>query len=80
MKLSVKATALTCGILWGGGIFFLAIFSIFFTTYSDIIIFLSKYYIGLDVSFIGALIGFVWGFLDAGVGGALFAWLYNKFI
>ena len=80
MKLNVRAIALASGIIWGGGIFLLAIFSIFFSIYSDIIIFLSNYYIGLDVSFVGGLIGFVWGFIDAGVGGALFAWLYNKFI
>tara|TARA_B100001964_G_C14079341_1_gene529509 strand:+ start:707 stop:949 length:243 start_codon:yes stop_codon:yes gene_type:complete len=80
MKLNVRAIALASGIIWGGGIFLLAIFSIFFSTYSNIIIFISNYYIGLDVSFVGGLIGFVWGFIDAGVGGALFAWLYNKFI
>jgi hypothetical protein len=26
---------------------------------------------------VGSLIGMVWGFIDAGIGGAVFAWLYN---
>ena len=81
MKLNVKAAALACGFIYGGGVFLLVLFTMLFSAVpSDIIIFLSNYYIGLDVSFVGGLIGFAWGFLDAGVGGALFAWLYNKFI
>jgi hypothetical protein len=26
---------------------------------------------------VGSLIGMVWGLIDAGIGGAIFAWLYN---
>jgi hypothetical protein len=26
---------------------------------------------------VGSLVGMVWGLVDAGIGGAIFAWLYN---
>ena len=35
-------------------------------------------YIGYDYTFTGSIIGFLWGFFDWGVAGAIFAWLYNK--
>ena len=35
-------------------------------------------YLGYDYSFKGSLIGFLWGFFDWGIAGAIFAWLYNR--
>ncbi|MHC4907534.1 MAG: hypothetical protein ACYTBW_04670 [Planctomycetota bacterium] len=32
---------------------------------------------GLIWGFVGSLVGMVWGLVDAGIGGAIFAWLYN---
>jgi len=80
MKLNIKATALASGILWGMGLLFLVLWTMFMNTPSDIIIFLSNYYIGLNISLLGSLIGFFWAFLDGAFAGALFAWLYNKFV
>jgi len=80
MKLSIKAAALSAGIIWGGGLFFYVIWTMIIGGPSDIITFLSNYYLGLKISFSGSIIGLLWGFLDAAIGGALFAWLYNKFI
>ena len=81
MKLNVKATALSFGILWGGGMFLFVIWSTFssYPNSGGIITFLSHYYLGLESTFLGSIIGFFWGFCDAAFGGALFAWLYNKF-
>ncbi len=39
--------------------------------------FLSHLYRGYDVSPQGSVIGLVWALVDGGVGGAIFAWLYN---
>ncbi|MHC4555571.1 MAG: hypothetical protein ACYSUS_09895 [Planctomycetota bacterium] len=31
----------------------------------------------LEGNNVGSLVGMVWGLVDAGIGGAIFAWLYN---
>ena len=81
MKLNIKATALSFGILWGGGVFILCLWGMFsnYPNNGGIITFLSNYYIGTKSTLLGSLVGFFWGFFDAAIGGALFAWLYNKF-
>lgn len=37
-------------------------------------------YIGYSVSAFGGFVGGIWGFLDGFIGGAIFAWLYNRFV
>jgi hypothetical protein len=39
---------------------------------------IGKLYRGYTVSPIGSVIGLVYAFFDALIGGAIFAWLYNK--
>jgi CDP-diglyceride synthetase len=34
-------------------------------------------YRGYNISPVGSVLGLVWGFFDALVGGAILAWLYN---
>lgn len=77
MKLNVKALALTAGIIWGFGLFFLTLWIMLFDGASGNITFIGHIYRGYNISFTGALIGLVWGFFDALIGGAIFAWLYN---
>jgi len=36
-------------------------------------------YFGLEISWLGAVIAAVWGFVDAFCGGTILAWLYNRF-
>jgi hypothetical protein len=38
---------------------------------------LDKLYRGYNISPAGSLIGLVWAFFDALIGGAVIAWLYN---
>jgi hypothetical protein len=38
---------------------------------------IGRFYIGYNVIPPGSVIGMVWGFFDAFIGGAIFAWLYN---
>ena len=45
---------------------------------ADMIESLGKVYVGVDVSLTGALISLPYAFVDAGIGGFLIAWLYNK--
>jgi len=39
--------------------------------------FIGHLYRGYSISPLGSVIGLVWGFVDALIGGAIFAWLYN---
>jgi hypothetical protein len=77
MKLNTKAFALTSGIIWGLGLFFLTWWMIAFGGATGEKTMIGKIYIGYSISAAGSLIGLVWGFADALVGGAIFAWLYN---
>lgn len=78
MKLNVKAFALTCGILWGLTILFCTLWLLAFGYDGHLIKALDHFYIGYSFTVIGAFIGLAWGFVDGFVGGAIFAWLYNK--
>lgn len=76
-KLDIKALGLAFGIFWGICIFLLGI-SGMFGFGENFVALISRVYIGYAVSIIGAIIGAIWGFVDAFVCGAILAWLYNK--
>ena len=77
MQLNVKAFGLTCGILWGLGLFVITWWIIAFEGVSGDPTFIGRLYRGYSISPAGSLIGLVWALLDGLVGGAIFAWLYN---
>ena len=77
MKLNVKAFALTCGIIWGFGLFFLTWWIIAFDGITGEPTMIGRLYRGYSISPGGSLIGFVWASIDGLIGGAVFAWLYN---
>jgi len=79
MKLNVKAFALACGLWWGGGMFFLAWWLIMLEGNPEPCL-LNRMYPGYTMTPLGSLIGFGWGFIDAGIGGLIFAWLYNLIV
>jgi hypothetical protein len=79
MKLNVKAFALTCGLMWGFGLFFLTWWIIAFDGTSTQLTFIGRLYRGYTLTPMGSLIGLVWAFFDALVGGAIFALVYNIF-
>jgi len=78
MKFNVKALALTCGILCGVGVFILGLIAKWFGIGAEIVPIIASGYKGFSATFAGAVIGGIWGFADGLVGGAIFAWLYNK--
>ena len=78
MKLSIRAFALTCGLVWGLGLFFITWWIIAFDGQQPgITNFISQVYRGYELTTIGSLIGLAWGFCDGLVGGIIFAWIYN---
>ena len=80
MKLNVKAFALTCALLWGIGLFFIAWWVMFFEGSAGDAGLLGRIYIGYSISPLGSTIGLLWGFVDGLIGGAVFAWLYNMIV
>lgn len=78
MRLNVKAFALAGGIVWGAAIMLLTFWILIRGSSGLTLAKLSNVYLGYSVSVAGAFIGLVWGFIDGLIGGALFAWLYNK--
>lgn len=77
MKLNVKAFALTVGLVWGIGLFFLTWWIILFDGATGEITMIGRLYRGYSISPVGSVIGLAWAFFDGFVGGAIFAWLYN---
>jgi len=77
MKFNVKAFGLTCGLLWGLGVFFLTRWIIFLEGPTHDLFVLGHIYRGYATRPLGGLIGLVYGLADGGVGGVVFARLYN---
>ena len=77
MKLNVKAFALACALVWGFGLLFITWWIIGFDGATRDPTLIGRLYRGYNISPVGSLIGLVWGFFDALIGGAIFAWIYN---
>ena len=80
MKLNVKAFALTCGLLWGIGLFLLTWWIILWDGSTAEPTFLGRIYRGYTVTPAGSLVGLLWALADGVIGGAIFAWLYNALV
>ena len=78
MKLNVKAFALTVGLFWGIGLFLITWWIIILDGASGETNIISSVYRGYNISIAGSFIGLLWGLIDGLVGGAIFAWIYNK--
>jgi hypothetical protein len=76
-KLNVKAVALAAGITWAIYMGFCG-WTAMFGWGKGIVEVMSSVYIGYSASFLGGIIGAVWGFADGLIGGAIFALIYNR--
>lgn len=80
MRISVKALALTLGLIWGGGIAFAGLIHLAVPAYGTAFLdFASSIYPGFHGarSFGDVLVGIAWGFADGVGGGLICGWLYN---
>lgn len=82
MKLSIKGLAITAAVLWGIALLIVGVANLYSPTYG--IAFLEvvgSIYPGYEpgTGFSSVIIGSLYGVVDAGIGGAIFAWLYNFF-
>lgn len=78
-KLNVKAFGLACGIIWSFGMLVMGLINMVSDWGSGWVQLMSSLYPGYTPTVLGSIIGAAWGFVDAGIGGILLAWLYNKF-
>lgn len=82
-RISVLGLTLALGIFWGVYLFVLALLAgwgvRFMWVSKELVQILNAVYPGYAVGFTGALIGLVEGFICGGIGGAIIAWLHNKF-
>ena len=77
MRLNVKAFGLTCGLIWGLGLFCLTWWIIAFDGATGEVTLLGRVYRGYSITPLGSVAGLVWGLADGLIGGVIFAWLYN---
>jgi len=80
MKLSVKGLAITAAIIWGAALLIVGSANMMFPGYaSNFLEVIGSIYPGYQAAtgFSSVIIGSLSGVLDAGIGAAIFAWLYN---
>ena len=75
--MNVRSVALTAGIFGACAMFFLAWWLILIGNAEGPVTLFERIYIGYSFTPLGSVIGAVWGFIDWGIAGAIFAWLYN---
>ena len=75
--LSIRSVALTTGIFGAVAMFLLAWWLIIIGNAEGPTTLFERIYIGYSFTPLGSVIGAVWGFVDWGIAGAIFAWLYN---
>ena len=78
MKLNIKAFALTCGLIWGLGVFALTWWIMAFEGPTEEVTIIGKIYRGFSITPLGSLIGSGWALADGFLGGLVFAWPYNR--
>ena len=75
--LSVRSLGLTTGIFGACATFFLAWWLILTGNAEGPVTLFERIYLGYSFTPMGSVIGAFWGFVDFGIAGVLFAWLYN---
>lgn len=66
------------GILWALSMFICTILGIYFDYSTDFLNMIAGIYPGYNISWGGAFIGLIYGFIDGFFGLFLLGWLYNK--
>ena len=80
MKLDALRLGLTLGIVWAGAVMFLPIIGLLGGWGSALVKGIASLYIGYDATVGGTIIGMIWAFLDASIGGFVVAFVYNKLL
>ena len=75
--MSIRSVGLTTGIFGAITMFLLAWWLILTGNAEGPVTLFERIYIGYSFTPMGSVIGAAWGFVDFGIAGAVFAWLYN---
>jgi hypothetical protein len=76
-QLNVKVFGLSSGITFGVGFLILG-WAAGGGFGAEMVNLVGSVYVGYKPGFLGGIVGGAYAFVDAGLGGALIAWLYNK--
>ena len=76
--MNVKAFAVAAGILWGFLLFALTLLEAARGVGHTLSV-LSALYLGYSVTYLGSVVGLVYGFVSRALIGGAFCWLYNRF-
>ncbi|MFQ5418159.1 MAG: bacteriophage holin [Myxococcota bacterium] len=78
MSLNPRAFAVTCGLVWGAGVFLLTWWIIAFDGATADVTWLGRIYRGYHLTPAGSVVGLAWAVVDGLLFGTIFAWLYNR--
>lgn len=81
MKLSIRAFAIACGLLMGGGMLVMGLVNLVSPGYGHAAMeVIASIYPGYhaEPGIGNAIVGTLYAAVDGAVGGAVFAWLYNR--
>jgi hypothetical protein len=78
-KISLKAAILSFGITWAIAMLFIGWVAMFGWGIRVVDV-LSSLYIGFAPTFVGGIVGAVWGFFDGAIGAAIFTFIYNSMV
>ncbi|UTC24433.1 bacteriophage holin [Candidatus Comchoanobacter bicostacola] len=76
-KISPLAFGLSFGILWAIGLVIISILALYTGFAMSMVNVFSTLYLGYELTILGVIIGTLWAFVDAFIGGFLVAYLYN---
>ena len=76
--MSIRGFALTAGIFGAVTMFLLSWWLMLTGNAEGPTTLLERVYIGYSFTPLGSIIGAAWGFVDWGIAGAIFAWIYNR--
>lgn len=80
MNLSIKGLAITASIIWGSAMLLVGLANLVFPDYGiHFLAVIGSIYPGYQAGtgFGSVIVGTLYGAVDAGIGGAIFAWIYN---
>ena len=76
--MSIRGFALTAGIFGAVTMFLLPWWLMLTGNAEGPTTLLERVYLGYSFTPLGSIIGAAWGFVDWGIAGAIFAWIYNR--
>jgi len=79
-KLDVRAFGYALGIVWGGLMFILRVFDMFYLWGNAWSKMMAAICIGYRPSVFGSIVGAMWGFVYASLLGFAIAWVYNRLV